>query len=119
MCGIAGIVGSSDPRHQLSVKEMTRSMALRGPDGEGFWFDPHRQKLLLARDRMGIKPLYYHLSKPGVFSFSSSLESLICNRDIELAVEMEALEYLLTLGYPPAPLTLYKDIYELPPAHFL
>jgi asparagine synthase (glutamine-hydrolysing) len=83
------------------------------------WWDADRRRLVLARDRVGIKPLYYHYTSEGVLSFSSSLESLIRNKNIKRVMDMEALEYFLTLGYPPAPLTLYKGIYELPPGHYL
>jgi asparagine synthase (glutamine-hydrolysing) len=83
------------------------------------WWHEDEQRLLLVRDRLGIKPLYYHQAADGVLSFSSSLESLICHPGIERALNLEALGYVLTLGYLPAPLTLYKGIYELPPGHML
>src|SRR5579883_306732 len=83
------------------------------------WWNACAHELVLARDRLGIKPLYYHLSSDGVLTFASSLEAITANRDIPLMLDSEALEYLLTTGYPPAPLTLYRGIFELPPAHYL
>lgn len=83
------------------------------------WWDECRQRLVLARDRMGIKPLYYHHAPGGAITFGSSLESVILNPNIELKIDLEALGYYFTIGYPPAPLTMYAGIYELPPAHFL
>lgn len=83
------------------------------------WWDADRNRLVLVRDRLGIKPLYYHHAASGVLSFSSSLESLVCNPDIERVLDLEALEYYFTIGYPLAPLTLYSGIRELPPGHML
>ncbi len=202
MCGICGIVGSSNPENLSVVKQMTNALAVRGPDDEGYWhngkvffghrrlsiidinsghqpmlikrgkhthvitanceiynykrlknklmqleiefrtqsdtevllqsvinqdtisalntlegmcafgwWDEYRQRLVLARDRMGIKPLYYHHASDGTLIFSSSLESLIVNPEIETKIELEALGYYFTIGYPLAPLTMYAGIY--------
>jgi len=100
-------------RHPLSALS-----ALEGMFAFAWWHEDEQQ-LLLARDRLGIKPLYYHQAADGVLSFSSSLESLTCHPGIARALNLEALGYVLTLGYIPAPLTLYQGIYELPPGHML
>jgi asparagine synthase (glutamine-hydrolysing) len=83
------------------------------------WWDADHNRLFLVRDRMGIKPLYYHYGYNGVLSFSSSLESLICNPSIERKLDMEGFGYFLTMGYTPSPLTMYSGIYELEPGHML
>jgi len=80
------------------------------------WWDRDGQRLVLARDRIGIKPLYYHFADDGSLTFSSSLDSLTTDPTIPRTINGEALEYLLTLGYTPAPQTMYEGIYELPPA---
>lgn len=83
------------------------------------WWDGSNKRLVLARDRMGIKPLYYYYDSSGFLTFSSTLESIIKNPKIELKLNMEALGYYLTLGYPPSPLTMYSNIHELPPGRVL
>ena len=69
------------------------------------------QKLYLVRDRMGIKPLYYAHSKNGLF-FSSELQSLTSFDEVNKKLNQEALEQYFYFGYPVAPNTMYKDVYE-------
>ena len=83
------------------------------------YWNGRERELWLVRDRVGIKPLYYHLTARGDLCFSSSLESLILCPGAGRAVNVEALSYLFTLGYAPAPLTLYDGILELPPGSLL
>lgn len=83
------------------------------------WWNGGDRCMTLARDRLGIKPLYYHQAADGTLSFSSSLESLILNPNIEREVNVEALEYFFTLGHVPSPLTMYRGVYELGPAQVL
>lgn len=83
------------------------------------WWSRREQTLILARDRVGIKPLYYHHAIDGSLSFSSSLESIMTDSTIPRSLDFESLEYLLTLGYTPAPLTMYAGIRELPPGTYV
>jgi len=83
------------------------------------WWDVSRQRLLLVRDRLGIKPLYYNHNADGVISFGSSLESVLCNHRIRSTLNSEALGYYFTLGFVPAPMTMYSEICELPAGHIL
>jgi asparagine synthase (glutamine-hydrolysing) len=82
-------------------------------------WDNKSRRLVLVRDRVGIKPLYYHLASDGTLSFSSELASLLQNSSIDRKVDTDSLSYFLALGYCPAPLTLYSGIRELPPGHML
>ena len=81
-------------------------------------WDTRRQRLLLARDRVGKKPLLY-CERDGVLSFASELAALLGDDEIPREVDHEALDAYLTLGYVPAPLTALRGVAKLPPAHTL
>jgi asparagine synthase (glutamine-hydrolysing) len=81
-------------------------------------WDDKQKRLLIARDRMGQKPLYWHYSSQGLLWASEAkalLEAPWLNREIN----MLALHHYLTLQYTPDPLTIYDGIYQLPAAHKL
>lgn len=90
---------------------------LRGMFAFGIW-DEKEKLLLLARDRIGKKPLLYSY-KDGVFCFASEFSSLLESGFIKKEINYEAIDYYLTFGYIPAPLTIYKDVFKLLPAHRL
>ena len=90
---------------------------LRGMFAFAIW-DAKRRCLFLARDRFGIKPLYYSFT-PQQFIFSSELPSLLLHPDVQREIDLSALNAYLTLGYVPSPHTLFKHIHKLPPAHTL
>ncbi len=91
--------------------------SLRGMFAFAIW-DKRNETLLLARDRVGKKPLiYYH--KYDNFCFASEFCALLGSGLINKDISFEAINYYLTLGYIPAPLTIYKEVYKLPPAHIL
>ena len=81
-------------------------------------FDAVEGSLLLARDRVGIKPLYYHWSD-GKFAFASEIKSLLKLRDLPRRLDYRALADYLTLGYAIAPSTFFADVRELPPGRWL
>lgn len=83
----------------------------------GIW-DERKRQLLLARDRIGKKPLLYFY-KDGNFCFASEFTALLESGFIGKEINLEAFDYYMTFGYIPAPLTIYKDIYKLKPAHTL
>ncbi len=90
---------------------------LRGMFAFALW-DEKKQLLLLARDRIGKKPLVY--AQDGrFFCFASELNSLMAAATGRPQMEMPALDDYLSFGYIPAPLTIYKGIRKLPPGHFL
>ena len=90
---------------------------LKGMFAFAIW-DKKRQKLLLGRDRFGIKPLYYCQTQDQLI-FGSEIKSILQVDTIPREVELEALDAFLTLRYVPAPLTMFKGILKLPPAHLL
>jgi asparagine synthase (glutamine-hydrolysing) len=88
----------------------------------GMWafalWDARRRQLFLSRDRMGEKPLHYSLYDDGTFVFGSEIKSLLAYRsDYQPATEL--LHLYLSLGYVPAPHTLYRGITRLLPGHYL
>ena len=90
---------------------------LRGMFAFAIW-DQQKRRLFLARDRVGKKPLYY-TDNGRFFAFASELQGLLQNPEVRREVNLEGLDSYLSWGYVPAPLTGFKDILKLPPAHFL
>src|SRR5215216_3518334 len=85
---------------------------LRGMFAVALW-DAKRRRLVLARDRFGIKPLYYRTHGGGL-EFASELRSLPRGE-----VDLDALEAFLAFNSIPAPLTIFRDARKLPPGHVL
>jgi asparagine synthase (glutamine-hydrolysing) len=81
-------------------------------------WDSRRRKLLIARDRMGIKPLYYW-SDGKCFAFGSEIKALLALPGLRAAVDGDALRDHLAIGYAVAPRTLFAGISKLPPASML
>ena len=81
-------------------------------------YDHQKNKLICARDRLGKKPFKYYLSD-NVFIFASELKSILTQKDYKKEVDYTAIHHYLTLQYCPAPLTGFKDIKKLAPAHYL
>jgi asparagine synthase (glutamine-hydrolysing) len=90
---------------------------LRGMFCFAIW-DRREQRLMLARDRVGIKQLYYTL-RDGQLLFGSELKCLLQHPAVERQVEPAAVNHFLTYLYVPAPLTIFQNIHELPAAHVL
>lgn len=90
---------------------------LNGMFALAIW-DWGRRRLLLARDRAGIKPLYYTKS-PGVFLFGSELKAILEHPAIERRLDLTALQQYLSLEYVPTPRTIFTGINKLPPGHTL
>ena len=78
-------------------------------------WDDTRRELFLARDRLGIKPLYY-ARPPGGFVFGSEIKALLAHPAISPEIDEEAFFHYLTFVCTPAPLTMFKGIYKLAPA---
>ncbi|HET7603911.1 MAG TPA: asparagine synthase (glutamine-hydrolyzing), partial [Gemmatimonadales bacterium] len=89
---------------------------LQGMFAFALW-DARRRRLLIARDRLGIKPLYYEL-RDGALRFCSELRSLHASGAAP-AISDEAIAWYLALGYVPDPMSVYRDVCKLPPGHFL
>jgi len=81
-------------------------------------WDQKKKRLLLARDRLGKKPLYYYWDKK-LFAFASEIKALLKHPEIKKEIYLPALPLYLTYGYVPTPGTFYRNIFKLPPASFL
>ncbi len=78
--------------------------------------DERRRELFLARDRMGVRPLFY--ARPhGCLVFASEIKALLKHPAIRREADPIALDQIFTFWFPLAPRTGFKDIFELPPAH--
>jgi asparagine synthase (glutamine-hydrolysing) len=83
-------------------------------------WDSRNQNLFLARDRLGIKPLYYYLNESeGILIFSSELKALMVFGNFVKDVNPDAIPLFLHYQYIPAPGTIFKNTYKLLPGHFL
>jgi asparagine synthase (glutamine-hydrolysing) len=80
-------------------------------------FDARKNRLVLARDRLGKKPLYYTL-RNGKLYFASELKSLLQAPGIERRINPGAIDLYLTYQYIPHPESIYQGIHKLPPGHF-
>jgi asparagine synthase (glutamine-hydrolysing) len=90
---------------------------LQGMFAIGLW-DRKKRILIIARDRLGIKPLYYYY-KQGKLAFASEIKSLLLIPEITRNVDLQALYYYLGYEFVPGPLTMFEGIYKLSPGHFL
>src|SRR6266446_5441625 len=90
---------------------------LHGMFGFAIWDGP-RKRLLLARDRVGKKPLYY-TRVDGDFLFASEIKSLLSHPRVERRVDIQALADYLSVRYVPGPATLFANICKVQPGHWL
>jgi asparagine synthase (glutamine-hydrolysing) len=90
---------------------------LRGMFGIALW-DAPRRRLVLARDRMGVKPLYWAQTPDGL-AFASEVKSLIAGGLVEAELDPLAAELFLAHGFVPGPRTLFAGVSKLPPASVL
>lgn len=80
-------------------------------------YDSRKRKLLLARDRLGVKPLYYYKNKD-LLVFASEMGGLIASGLIPREIDMEALELYLHYQHVPCPHSIYRNVKKLSPAEF-
>ena len=85
---------------------------LRGMFAFAIW-DEERRELTLARDRIGIKPLYYTLQN-GTLIFASEIKAILVHPQVSAQLDPEALYHYLTLAAAPAPMTMFAGIKKLP-----
>jgi asparagine synthase (glutamine-hydrolysing) len=90
---------------------------LRGMFAFAVW-DIRNRRLFLARDHLGVKPLYYTQTGKRLI-FGSEIKAILQHPDVQPQMDLEALNNYLTLRYVPAPQTMFSGIYVLPPAHSL
>jgi asparagine synthase (glutamine-hydrolysing) len=90
---------------------------LHGMFSFALW-DARRERLFIARDRVGKKPLFYSF-RGSVLSFASELRALTQDPEVPREIDPEAIDAYLAYGYVPAPLSIFRDVRKLPPAHQL
>ena len=90
---------------------------LRGMFAVAVW-DAKRRRLVLARDRFGIKPLYYRVTGESL-SFASELKALLRQPDFSREIDPDAVEAFLTFSFVPAPLSIFREARKLPPGSVL
>jgi len=82
-------------------------------------WDKNNKKLILVRDRFGIKPLYYLDDGSKRLLFASEIKSIIQDSRVKREINLKGLHYYLTYGYIPAPYTIFEGIFKLLPGQLL
>ncbi len=90
----------------------------RGMFAFALW-DRNRETLFLARDRLGVKPMFYALLADGTFLFGSELKSLLAHGQLPRDIDPHAIEEYFALGYVAEPGTIFRGAKKLSPAHTL
>jgi len=90
---------------------------LNGMFAFAIW-DGENQRMFLARDRLGIKPLFYHLT-PDKLLFGSEIKAILADPTVKREVDHRSLHSYLSLNYMPAPQTMFRGIHQLLPGHSL
>jgi asparagine synthase (glutamine-hydrolysing) len=90
---------------------------LQGMFSFALW-DEKNRSLLLARDRVGIKPLYYHVSSDGLL-FGSEIKAILADPDVVSEPDLPALDHFLSISYLPGEETLFKNVRKLKPGHYM
>ena len=81
--------------------------------------DKQKNEVFIARDRLGIKPLFYAMLADNNFVFGSELKSLCLHPNFNTALREQSIEEYFALGYVPEPHTIYKNVMKLEPGHSL
>ncbi len=90
----------------------------RGMFAFALW-DSNRETLFLARDRLGIKPLYYAVLPDGTVSFASELKALLVDPRLPREIDITAVEEYFAYGYVPDPKSIYRHVHKLAPGHVM
>ena len=91
---------------------------LRGMFAFAIW-NKREESLFVARDRVGKKPLFYHVTERGNFVFGSELKVLLAHGEMKKEIDFAALDSYLTFGYVPEEFCIFKNVRKLPPASYL
>ncbi|WP_343630540.1 XrtA/PEP-CTERM system amidotransferase [Roseateles sp.] len=91
---------------------------LRGMFAFVIW-DKARDQLFMARDRLGVKPMFYALLDDGTLVFGSELKALLAHPGLKRDIVPQAVEEYFALGYVAEPRTIFRQALKLPPAHTL
>lgn len=103
--------------HMLRRNALPALGRLNGMFALAYW-DDSTQQLLLARDRFGIKPLYYRLASDGSISFASEMKCFLAS-GMAFELEAEQLGAYLSFGYVPGDSTLVSGVHKVPAGHAL
>lgn len=90
---------------------------LQGMFAIGIW-DKNNEELILARDHIGKKPLYYSWDG-GILLFASEIKGILAHKEHNRECDLEAIHHYLTFQYVPSPFSAFKGIKKIPPASFL
>jgi asparagine synthase (glutamine-hydrolysing) len=90
----------------------------RGMFAFALW-DERQQTLFLARDRLGVKPLFYAPLADGSWLFASELKALMIHGGLKREIDPRSVDDYFTLGYVPEPRTIFSGAHKLPPGHTL
>jgi len=80
-------------------------------------YNSKNKELFLARDQIGVKPLYYSFINNSLY-FASEIKAILENKEIKKEINYKALDYFLTFRYTPEKETLFQNIYKLEPGHY-
>jgi asparagine synthase (glutamine-hydrolysing) len=80
-------------------------------------WDGHKRRLFLARDRLGIKPFYYHY-RQGTLLFGSELKAIMAFSEFSKDIDLDNIPLFLHYQYIPAPRTIFKNTFKLLPGHY-
>ena len=101
--------------YRLYGRECLQS--LNGMFAIAIW-DATKRELFVARDRLGIKPLYVYQDRDGL-AFASEIKALLTDPEVPRTLDEDAFSYFLRYGYVASPATLFRAIRQLPQAHYL
>jgi asparagine synthase (glutamine-hydrolysing) len=91
---------------------------LNGQFAIAIW-DTRRRRLFLARDRLGVRPLFYTVAPGNKLLFASEIKSILSQRDVPAEINPSTVQQIFKFWAPLTPNTAFRDIVELPPGHFL
>lgn len=90
---------------------------LEGEFAFSIW-DANKKVVFCARDRLGVKPFYYHISQARLI-FASEIKAILAHPELTRKIDSQALSHYLSFSVSPAPLTFFKDILKLEAGHYL
>lgn len=91
---------------------------LNGQFAIAIW-DEKKRSLFLARDRVGIRPVFYTQTQSGQLVFGSEIKAILAHPEVKAEIDSDALRETFTYWSPFSPHSIFKGIYELPPAHYM
>jgi asparagine synthase (glutamine-hydrolysing) len=81
--------------------------------------DQQKDLVFIARDRLGIKPLYYATTQSGTFVFASEIKALFEHPNLSVEADLRGVDAFLSLGCSPGPDGMFKGVHQLPPGHHI